>query len=139
MSSGGGTVTYAPEGGYVQTLNGLSAFTHGLELGVMQADAASLQENTDHLLQAFARSNPDLRRERGYSRANIGGRQGLVTTLTNTSEVTGERETISLATTQLSDGSLLFLLGVAPADEASRYFETFARVRQSVELTDRVR
>ena len=137
-SSGGGTVTYAPQGGYVRTEDGQSAFTHGLELGVMQTDGGSLQQNTDQLVQVFARTNPDLRRQGGYSRTSIGGRQGLTTTLSNVSELTGEREAINVSTVQLSDGSLLFLLGVTPADEAQTYFNTFGRVRQSVQLMDRV-
>ncbi len=55
-SSGGGTVTYAPQGGYVRTQDGQSAFTHGLELGVMQIDGGSLQQKTEQLLQLFART-----------------------------------------------------------------------------------
>jgi hypothetical protein len=137
--SGNGTVTYAPRGGRVQSANGQAAFTHGLELGLVQTDGGSLRQNTEQLLQGFARANPDLRRQGGYSRATIDGRQGLTTTLSNVSEVTGEREAISVSTVQLSDGSLLFLLGVAPADEAQTYFNTFGRVRQSVQLMDRVR
>ena len=137
ITSGGGTVMYAPQGGYVRTEDGQSAFTHGLELGVMQTDGGSLQQNTEQLLQSFARSNPELRRQGGYSRASIGGRQGLTTTLSNVSEVTGEREAVNVSTVQLSDGSVLFLLGVAPSDEAQTYFNTFGRVRQSVELRDR--
>ena len=101
MGSRGGTVTYAPDGGYVQTQDGASAFTHGLELGVMRTDGGSLQQNTEQLLQAFARTNPDLRRQGGYSRTSIGGRQGLTATLSNVSDVTGEREAINVSTVQL--------------------------------------
>ena len=57
------------------------------------------------------------------------GRQGLTTNVTNVSEVTGEREAVNISTVQLSDGSVLFLLGVAPIDEAQTYFNTFGRVR----------
>jgi beta-barrel assembly-enhancing protease len=138
-TSGGGTVTYAPQGGHVRGENGQTAFTHGLELGVMQTDGGTLQQNTEQLLQLFSRSNPELRRQGGYSRTSIGGRQGLTTTLSNVSEVTGEREAVNVSTVQLSDGSVMFLLGVAPADEAQTYFNTFGRVRQSVQLTDRAR
>jgi Zn-dependent protease with chaperone function len=136
MNNGGGTVMYAPQGGVVQSQSGQSAFTHGLELGVMQADGGSLQRNTDQLVQMFARANPDLRKQSGYSRTTIDGRQALTTTLSNVSEVTGQREAINLSTVQLSDGSVLFLLGVAPSDEAQTYFNTFGRVRQSVQLND---
>lgn len=133
---GGNTVTFAPRGGYLQADNGQSAFTHGIEVGVARANGNDLRQQTDQLLQSFARSNPQLRRQGGYSRANIGGRQGLTTTLTNVSEVTGEREAVNLSTVQLSDGSVLFLLGVAPTDEARRYMNTFSRIRQNLQLAD---
>jgi hypothetical protein len=134
-----GTITYAPSGGYVRTSSGQSAFTHGIQVGVVQPQArnASLREKTDLLLQGFARGNPQLRRQGGYSRASIGGRQGLTTTLSTVSEVTGEREAVNVSTVELSDGSVLFLVGVAPASQARTYANTFARVRQSVRLADR--
>jgi len=131
----GNTVTYAPEGGYIRTQN-QSAFTHGVEIGVMQGDGSTLQRSTDQLLQSFAQSNPQLRRQGGYGRANIGGRQGLTTTLSNVSEVTGESEAVNVSTTQLRDGSVLFVIGVAPADEARLYLNTFTRVRQGLQISD---
>jgi hypothetical protein len=137
QSSGGGTVTYAPHGGYFQARSGQPVFTHGLELGVLRTDGRSLQQSTEQLVQAFARSNPELRRQSGYSRTTIGGRQGLTTTLVNVSEVTGQPEAVNLSTVRLSDGSVLFLLGVAPTNQARTYFDTFGRVRQSVQLRDR--
>lgn len=133
---GGNTVTFAPRGGYVQADNGQSAFTHGIEVGVTRADGNNLQQQTEQLVQSFARSNPQLRRQGGYSRTNVGGRQGLTTTLSNVSEVTGENEAVNVATAQLSDGSVLFLIGVAPTSEARTYMNTFSRIRQNVELAD---
>ena len=110
----GNTVTYAPEGGYVQTPDGHSAFTHGIEIGVTQGNGGNLQQSTEQLLQSFARTNPDLRRQGGYSRATIGGRQGLTATLSNVSEVTRRNEAVNLSTVQLQDGTVLFMIGVAP-------------------------
>jgi hypothetical protein len=132
---GGGTVTYAPEGGYLRGENGQSAFTHGLEVGVARLEG-SLQEQTNSLLQSFARANPQLRRQGGSSRTTIGGRQGLTTTLSNVSDVSGETEAVNVSTVQLRDGSLLYMIGVAPADEARQYLNTFGRVRQTVQLAD---
>jgi hypothetical protein len=132
----GNTVTYAPAGGYVQTADGHSAFTHGLEVGVTQGNGGSLQQSTEQLLQSFARTNPELRRQGGYSRTNIGGRAGLTTTLSNVSEVTGETEAVNLSTVQLQDGSVLFMIGVAPQDQAPVYLDTFGRVRRSVQFAN---
>jgi beta-barrel assembly-enhancing protease len=132
---GGNVITYAPEGGYLSGQNGQSAFTHGLEIGVTRGDG-NLQQQTESLLQSFSQSNPQLRRQGGYTRANIGGRQGLTTTLSNVSGVTGEAEAVNVSTVQLRDGSVLFLIGVAPADEARTYLNTFNRIRQNVQLAD---
>ena len=127
-----GTITYAPEGGY-----GQAGFTHGVQVGVTRPTGDNLQSSTEQLLRSFAQSNPQLRRQGGYSRTRVGGRQGLTTTLRNVSEATGQTEAINLTTVQLRDGSLLYILGVAPADEAQTYFDAFARVRQNVQLADR--
>ncbi len=135
----GNTVTFAPDGGYLRAQNGQSAFTHGIEIGVTRGNGDngnSLQQQTEQLLQGFAQSNPQLRRQGGYSRTSVGGRQGLTTTLSNVSEVTGETEAVNLSTVQLRDGSVLFLIGVAPTDEARSYQTTFNRIRQNVQLTD---
>jgi hypothetical protein len=139
IGGGSGTVTYAPDGGYYRDQNGASSFTHGIEVGVARGNGGDLQQQTNQLLQGFAQNNPNLRRQGGYSRTSIGGRQGLMTTLSNVSEATGQTEAVNVSTVQLTDGSLLFMIGVAPADEARTYLNTFGRVRQSVQLNDRSR
>jgi Zn-dependent protease with chaperone function len=130
----GNTVTYAPQGGYLQASDGRSAFTHGVEIGVVGSTGRSLQENTEQLLRGFANANPQLRRQSGYSRSTISGQPALTTTLSNVSDVTGETERIDLTTVQLSDGSMLFMIGVAPQNEARQYVPAFNRVRQSIQL-----
>ena len=132
---GGNTVMFVPDGGYVRGDNGQSAFTHGLEIGVTRGDG-NLQQQTEELVQGFAQSNPQLRRQGGYSRTSIGGRQGLTTTLSNVSEVTGDSEAVNVSTVQLRDGSVLFLIGVAPTDQARMYLTTFNRIRQNVQIAD---
>jgi hypothetical protein len=37
----------------------------------------------------------------------------------------------------LRDNSLLFVVGVAPQNEANTYSSTFARVRQNLQINDR--
>jgi hypothetical protein len=127
-----GTVTYAPDGGY----SAGDSFTHGIQVGVARNSGGNLQQQTERLLQGFAQSNPNLRRQGGFSRTTIGGRQGLTTTLSNLSAA-GQQESVNVSTVQLRDGGVLFLIGVAPTDEAGTYLNTFGRVRQSVQLTDR--
>ena len=130
-----GGVTYAPEGAYFDSQNG-SAFTHGVQFGTAQGGSGNLQRDSQALLNSFARSNPDLRQTSGFSKVNINGRQGLVTQLQNTSEVTGQPEYIQLTTTYLRDGSMLYMIGVAPQSEANAYNSAFNRVRQTLRLAD---
>jgi beta-barrel assembly-enhancing protease len=129
-------VTYAPQGAFYEAGGG-TAFTHGVEFGVAQGGNNNLQRDTQSLLGNFARSNPNLRQTSGFSRVNVNGRQGLVTQLSNTSEVTNQPEFVQLTTTYLRDGSVLYMIGVAPQNEASTYNNAFNRVRSSLQIADR--
>jgi len=132
----GENITYSPEGGYYQSQGGGTGFTHGVQIGITAADD-SLQETSEQLIRGFAQSNPQLRRQSGYSRTNVGGRQGLTTTLRNVSDATGQEEAVNLSTVQLRNGSVLYMIGVAPVNEAQSYMNAFARIRQLIEIEDR--
>ena len=128
-------VTYAPEGAFFRGNNGATDFTHGVQIGIAEG-SGNLQRDTQRLLNAFAQSNPNLRQQTNLQRDNVGGRNGLTTILSNVSAVTGQRERIALSTTQLRDGNLLYVVGVAPQAEAQTYDPAFRRVRQSVQIRD---
>ena len=131
---GNGSVTYAPQGGFYQGQGGGTAFTHGVEIGVMASNQSNLQQATEQLLQGFAQSNPQLRRASDYRRETVAGQQGLTTTLTNVSDVTGQQEYISVGTTRLRDGGVLYVIGVAPRQESGTYDPAFRRIRQSMQI-----
>jgi hypothetical protein len=128
-------VTYAPDGAFFQE-GGATAFTHGVQIGVAKG-SGNLQRDTQGLLNGFARSNPQLRQETQLQRDTIGGRNGYTTMLSNTSEVTGQRERIALSTAQLRDGTVLYVVGVAPENETGTYNPTFQRVRRQMQISDR--
>jgi beta-barrel assembly-enhancing protease len=130
-----GNVTYAPDGAFFRADGGASAFTHGLQVGVAKG-SGNLQRDTQQLLNGFARSNPNLRQQSGLQRDNVGGRNGYSAVLSNVSEVTGQTERIAFSTTQLRGGNILYMLGVAPQNEAGTYDGAFRRVRQSVQISD---
>ena len=131
--AGNNSVTFAPEGAY-GTINQQSIFTHGVEAGIARNESHDLQTATDELIQSLAQANPQLRRGGGYSSASIGGPAGLRTTLSNVSDATGGNEQIAVYTTQLRDGTLFYLIGVAPANEFSRYEGIFRKVAESVQF-----
>lgn len=136
VESAGSAITYAPQGAYFQGDNGGSAFTHGVEIGVSQG-TGNLQNDTNSLLRNFAQSNPQLQQSGRARNENVGGRSGITVQLANVSEVTGQPEYISLSTTELRDGSLLYVIGVAPRNEAGTYDDTFRKVRQNIQISDR--
>jgi hypothetical protein len=130
-------ITYAPQGAFFDTQNGGTTFTHGVEFGVAQGGSGNLERDTASLLNNFARSNPDLRRQNNPNKVNINGRQGLVTQLSNVSEVSGQQEFVQLTTTYLRDGRMFYMIGVGPQNEANTYNNTFNRVRSTLQFADR--
>jgi hypothetical protein len=135
---GNNSVTFAPEGGYGD-YRGQSVFTHGLQVGVEGTNARNLRSATNQLIQSLAQSNPRLRQSGSFSNVNIGGRSGLATVLTNVSDATGQQERIALYTTQMNDGGLFFVVGVAPSREFSQYRNIFNRSVQSLQLNESYR
>ena len=133
---GNNSVTFAPEGGYGE-YRGQSVFTHGLQVGMESGiNARNLRAATSQFIQGLAQSNPSLSQAGGFSNVNFAGRAGLATVLTNVSDVTRQQERIALYTTQLNDGSLFFVVGVAPAREFNGYRQIFNRSVQSLQLND---
>jgi hypothetical protein len=103
---------------------------------VVQNTSGNLQRDTEQLLQNFARGNPNLR-SRGSRRDTLGGRSGLTTTLSNTSDVSGRPELVTVSTAQLRNGNMLFMIGVAPEDEYDLYDPAFRRIRSGLQISDR--
>ena len=130
-------VTYAPDGGFFRGDNGQTAFTHGVQIGLVQGSSGNLQRDTEQLVQSFAQGNPQLRRQSSFTRERIGGRNGLTTRLSNVSEVTGQAETVLLSTVYLDANTMMYIVGVSPTSEARTYDATFRRVRQSLQLAER--
>ena len=52
----------------------------------------------------------------------------------NVSDATGNPEVVEIYTTQLSDGSLFYALGVAPRDEYNAYANVFRNVIKSIQF-----
>jgi hypothetical protein len=131
---GNNSVTFAPEGAY-GAVNQQSVFTHGVEAGVTRNETHDLQTATDELVQSLAQSNPRMARGGGSQRGTVGGRTALRTSLANQNDATGRTERIDLFTTLLDDGTLFFVIGVAPENEYNAYQQVFNRVAGSIKFT----
>jgi hypothetical protein len=121
-------VTFAPDGGYAE-----GGFTHGVQVGLARNERHGLQQATDELIASLAQSNRGMGRPSNYTRGTIGGRSALRTVVVNDAD-TG-RERLAIHTTQLSDGSLFYVIGVAPEAEYSTYSNVFQRVVGSIRFT----
>jgi hypothetical protein len=127
------SVTFAPEGA-TGTVGGNGVFTHGVEIGVARNESHDLETATRELLEALRQSNPRLSPQQGYDRSSIGGRPGLHAAASNVSDVTGGQEVIDVYTAQLADGSLFYVLGVAPREDYSLYSTAFRNVVRSIQF-----
>jgi hypothetical protein len=132
--SSNNSVTFAPEGAYGST-NGNSVFTHGVEIGLARNESHDLQTATGELIEGLRQSNPRLSPQQGFDRATVAGRQGLHTVASNVSDVTGGQEVIDIYTTQMSDGSLFYVFGVAPREDYNTYTNVFRNVVRSIQFT----
>jgi len=132
---GTNAVTFAPDGAY-GTVGGRSVFTHGMEIGVTPNDTRDVRTATNELIASLTRGNPNLGQPSRYERVKIGGRQGLQTVMSNTSDATGQREHIAVFAVLLSDDSLFHAIGVAPQDRSNDYTRTFREVVRSIQIME---
>jgi hypothetical protein len=130
---GSNAVTFAPQGAY-GTVSGQGVFTHGVEVGVARNESHDLATATNELIQSLAQSNPRLSRPSQFDRRSIGGLSGAHTTLSNVSDVTGGEERIDVYTALLRDGTLFYVLGVAPRDEYGDYEPAFRKIVSSIQF-----
>ena len=131
----GDNVTFAPEGGYGE-LQGNFVFTHGTQVGVTRVNNRNLQQATDEYLYALSQGNRNLRRYSGYQRENVGRRDGLSIVLSNVSEVTRETELVTVYTTQLRNGNLLYVIAVTPERDYRSYQRVFQTIVRGIQVND---
>ena len=129
------SVTFSPEGGYGE-LQGNFVFTHGTQVGVSRVNGRSLRQATDEYLYSLSQGNQKLRRYSDYQRENIARRDGLSIVLSNMSEATGQTELVTIYTTLLRNGNLLYVIAVAPERDYRNYQRTFQNVVRSLEVND---
>jgi Zn-dependent protease with chaperone function len=133
ISDSSSSVWFAPNGA-VGSVNGQPVFTHGVSLGVAQSSSRNLPQASNEFLSALQQSNPNLRSRSGFQRASIDGRTAYAINLTNVNSATGRTEVVFLITTQLSNGELFYLIGVAPDSDFNNYQGVFQNVVRSLQL-----
>ena len=132
---GNNSVWFAPEGGYGQ-YQGQDVFTHGVNFGVFRSQSRDLRQATQELINSFTQGNGNMRQSGGTTRSNIGGRSGYSNQFTNINEATGERENVTLISTQLRNGDVFYMIAVAPQSEARSFTNAFNTILRSTRLSD---
>ena len=134
VSDSGNSIWFAPAGAYGST-NGQSVFTHGVNFGVFQPNSRNLQQATNELINSLQQGNGNLRSRGGYLRTTIDGRDALSIALNNVNEATGRQEIVTVITTQLRNGGVLYMIAVAPNDDFANYQNVFQNILRSVQLS----
>lgn len=119
------SVMFAPQGAY-----GNNGISHGVMIGLTNG-SGNLQQDTNNLAQQFAQQN-GYQTTSNYSRVTLNGRSGLAIAMSGRSNITGATESATLYTSQTQNGGLLYVVTVAPQNQASRYSSAFSSVLRSV-------
>lgn len=127
-------IWFAPNGGFGTAANGQTVFTHAVNAGVAQSRYANLQQATNEFINGLQQGNGNLRARSSYQRMTLDGRNGLLLTLDNVNEATGQREVVNVVTTQLRNGQLFYVIQVSPSSEYSTYQNTFTNILRSLQL-----
>jgi beta-barrel assembly-enhancing protease len=135
-SVSGNTIIVAPDHPTMPSPDGLLTFTHGAQIGVARSTTGGLQGDTQALMQGLRRRDTVLLWAAVYQDTVIGEHAGITAALSNVSVVTGEREYVSVSATHVPDGSLLYVIGIAPEHHASTYRRAIERVVASIQLVD---
>src|SRR5258705_5134382 len=106
------SVWFSPEGAYGQYQNQV-VYTHGVNFGVAQTQSRGLQQATQEFLNGLTQGS-NLRQRGSLVRTTVAGRTGITTTLSHTNEATRLPESVTLLTTQLRNGQVLYMFAVAP-------------------------
>ncbi len=125
------SVTFSPQGGY-----GKDGITHGAMVGIVQSQSRDLAQATEDYINGLLQSNNYLRQQSDYTRTTIARRNAYTTVLSGRSPVTGRAETVNIFTTQMNNGSLLYVAMVVPQNESANYNNAFRNIILSIHLYD---
>jgi len=131
----GDNVSFAPDGGVVQTNDSQGALAYGITVSMTKAQvdanaSDALETATQQFIAGLQKSNPNMRVARQSERVRLNGQLGLSTYFSNDSPMGGQ-ETDWVVTVLRPEGLLSFVC-VAPQQAYSNYEKTFASTLDTV-------
>jgi predicted Zn-dependent protease len=124
-------VWFAPDGAY-----GDRGITHGAIAGIRSTSQRTLSAASEEYVNSLLQANSYLRQQTGYSRTSIDGRTAYAVRLSGRSPITGQTENVLIYTTATRNGSLFYIVGVAPGSQSYYYNRAFNNLVRSVRLND---
>jgi hypothetical protein len=135
--SQGGSVTIAPRAGLNQDQSGNVAIAYGVMISyyLPQGDNINLRQDTADLIRQLQRANPSMEvGGRSSQNVQVGGQNGLATTISSQSPYQGETEHDTLITVARPEG-LFYMIFITPAREAGNLQPTFENILRSVRFS----
>ena len=154
-------VSMAPTGGVVEDSNGKQVMVYGVIInhyapfeGEESRRSQSLQRNyapfedrtiprgsledaTDDLVRTILDANSYLRAEIGSAQSEvIDGAAGFSVVLSGNSPATGMEERVTVYTRGLTDGHVIYALGISPGRDANTFDPVFRRMMRSLNVND---
>jgi hypothetical protein len=102
--------------------------------GTALTNTSDLRQASEQYIESLLQGNPYLRQQTGFQGSSLAGRRGLVTTLAGRSPIHGRTELVTILTTFLGRGEILYLVAVVPAEERQAYAPVFQTARSSLRL-----
>lgn len=97
----------------------------------------SLEDATDDLVRTIQEANPYLRAEIGSAQPEvIDGAAGFSVVLSGISPATGVEERVTVYTRGLTDGHVIYALGISPGRDANTFDPIFRRMMRSLDVND---
>lgn len=123
------SVTISPNGAF-----GDRGITHGVMIGLAQTRSNKLRQASDEYIGALLRNNSYLRQQRSYDSGYIDNRDALAMVLAGRSDITGQTEIVTVYTTMLNDGDLLYLITVTRESDSSSFNRAFQTMLRSLRI-----
>jgi len=139
-ASSGVAVSFVPQGGIAELSNGRQVIVEGVIVNhyapFQAGSSGTLKNATDDLVEQLVRSNSYLRPQGAARATRTRGIAGYAVKLAGASPVTGEAEQVTVVTQALSDGHVVYVLGITPGRLATGFDPVFGRMLQSLRLND---
>src|SRR5947209_4327018 len=130
-------VTIAPDGGVAQNQQGQAEVAYGVMISGFEPEQRSnnpRDDATHELVDQLRQGNPDMRQTGSDESIRVNGAPGRSIEFTSRSPIQGQRERDWVVTMLRQDGTVLYMVFVAPERDYGPLRPTFERMLRTVRL-----